>query len=138
MRTRIEDHFDVNRIIGIKVVDKKKTSYSWLPKKQKTFFFGLIKRDSWFSEGFYYSGYYEECYESGCYEASTYTKEQLLDKELLIDENNDVWNKPHVTVYLEEDSSIERKFNTFEDAIEWCEEIKKTSGKTFEIVRYEV
>lgn len=137
MKTRTEEHFDVDRIIGIKVVDKRESSYAWLPKKQKTFFFGLIKRDSWYSEGFYSSGHYQECYESGCYDASTYTKEDVLDKGYLVDENNVVWHKSYATVYLEDDHTVTKYFNTFSEAIEWCEMVKSTSGKTFEIARYE-
>lgn len=137
MKTRIEEHFDVDRVIGIKVVDKRKSSYAWLPKKQKTLLFGLIKINSWFSEGFYSSGYYEECYESGCYDAFVYTKEDVIEKGFLIDENNVVWDKPYATVYLEHDCTVTTYFNTFKEAIEWCEMVKSTSGKTFEITRYE-
>ncbi len=133
----MEQHFDVNRIITIKIVDKRKSSYKWLPDKQKTTFFGLIKRKAWYKEGYYSGGNYTECYESGCWDAYPSSRKDVLDLGHLIDSDNVVWNRPYATVYLEHDYTLTKSFITFESAIEWAEELKATSGKTFEIVKYE-
>ena len=129
------EHFNVDRIIKIRVVDKQKDSYEWLPKKQKTWFFGLFKRKSWHSEGFYPYGDYEECYECGCWDASASTKERLIEHGYIVDSQNVVWRKPYVTVYLESEYSVTQKFDTIEQANEWVDELKSLGVKTFEIVR---
>ena len=131
----MQEQFDINRIIGIRIVDKQVTSHRFLPKKQKTTFFGLIKLNSWHSEGFYSNGHYEECYECGCWDGYSYTAQQLREGGYLVDTYHDkVYNKPYVTVYLESDYQTTRKFDTIEQAKEWVDELKATSGKTFEIV----
>lgn len=128
-----QDQFDISRIIGIRIVDKRETSHRFLPKKQKTAFFGLIKLNSWHSEGFYSNGRYQECYESGCWDACPSTAESLRKSGYIVDWQT-VYSKPYVTVYLESDYQTTRNFETIEQAYEWVDELKATSGKTFEIV----
>ena len=125
----MENHFDVSRIIGIKIIDKRLSRYEWLPEKQKTTFFGLIKRNSYHSEGYYYL----ECYESG----HPSTRQQVIEQGYLIDSDNVVWHRPYVTVYLEHEYQVNKNFVTFEEALQWADELKATSGKTFEIVKYD-
>jgi hypothetical protein len=125
----MEQHFEVSRIIGIKIVDKWEASYRWLPCKQKTAFFGLIKRNAYHSEGYY---------ESGCYEAASYTKDELIEYGYLVEfsiNNKGVYHRPYVTVYLEHECQVTKNFATFDEATQWAEELKATSGKTFEIVK---
>lgn len=136
----IQEQFDINRIIGVKIVDKQKTGHKWLPKKQKTAFFGLVKRNAWHSEGFYSGGHYQECYESGCWDACPSSAESLISYGYLVEwdgpnhTEQTVYSKPYVTVYLESDYQTTRNFEKIEDAQAWVEELKATSGKTFEIV----
>ena len=136
----IQEQFDVNRIIGIKISDKRKTSHRWLPKKQKTTFFGLVKRNAWHSEGFYFNGHYQECYESGCWDACPSTAESLRDYGYLVEWDSSrsfeqsVYHRPYVTIYLESEYQVNKPFNTLSEAQEWVEQLKSTSGKTFEIV----
>ena len=129
----IQEQFDVSRIIGVKIVSRSLTSYMWLPAKQKTFFFGLFKRNAWWSEGFYKCGCYQECYESGCWDASSYTAEELRNSGYIL-EGQKVYNKPYVTVYLESDYQSTERFDSEQEAKEWVEKLKATSGKTFEII----
>jgi hypothetical protein len=133
----MEQHFDVSRIIGIKIIDKRLSSYKWLPEKQKTTFFGLIKRNSYHSEGYYSNGHYQECYESGCWDACPSSRVDVLRSGYLIDSDNVVWHRPYATVYLESDRQVDKNFTTFEEAMQWADELKMTSGKTFEIVKYD-
>jgi len=136
----IQEQFDIDRIIGVKIVDKRKTGHKWLPKKQKTAFFGLIKRNAWHSEGFYSNGHYQECYESGCWDACPSSAESLRSCGYLVEwdgpnhTEQTVYSKPYVKVYLESDYQTTRNFETIEEAQAWVEELKATSGKTFEIV----
>ena len=133
----MEQHFDVSRIIGIKIIDKRKSSHKWLPEKRKTAFFGLIKRNAFYSEGYYSNGQYQECYESGCWDACPTTRQFLLQSGYLIDSDNVVWNRPYVIVCLEYKGEVSKNFVTYEEALQWADELKATSGKTFEIVKYD-
>ena len=132
----MEIHFDISRITGIKIIEKRKSSYKWLPEKRKTALFGLIKRNAYYSEGYYSGGHYQECYESGCWDACPTTRQSLLQSGYLIDSDNVVWNRPYVIVYLEFKGEVSQNFVTFEEAIQWAEELKQKSSKTFEIVKY--
>ena len=133
----MEQHFDISRITGIKIIDKRKSSYKWLPEKRKTALFGLIKRNAYYSEGYYSSGHYQECYESGCWDARPSTRQSLLQSGYLIDSDNVVWNRPYAIVYLEFKREVSKNFVTFEEALQWAEELKQKSGKTFEILNNE-
>jgi hypothetical protein len=129
-----EIHFDVNSIIKIEIYDRKKDSHKWLPARQRTWLFGLIKRNSWQSEGFYYYGCYEECYESGCMESRPSSMEQMISYGYQIDENKTVWNKPYISILLKGGNSITKKFETIEDAKEYAEDIKEWSDIKFYII----
>lgn len=131
----MEQHFDISRIIGIELRGITKTSHRWLPKKQKTFFFGLIKRKAWHAEGYYQNGCYEECYESGCWDASEYTAEELRGYGYIVDESTEtVYNKPQVTIFMESDCKVYRNFDSESEATEWISDLRRRSGKEFEII----
>lgn len=131
----MEQHFDISRIIGIELRGITKTSHRWLPKKQKTFFFGLIKRNAWHAEGYYQNGCYEECYESGCWDASEYTAEELRGYGYIVDESTEtVYNKPQVTIFMESDCKVYRNFDSESEATEWISDLRRRSGKDFEVI----
>ena len=131
----MEVQFDIARIIVARIVDSRLSSHRWLPKKQKTCFFGLIKRNAWHSEGFYSNGCYQECYESGCWDAYPSTRDQLEKDGYLVDDLNQVWVKPYVTLYLENDRSVSRYFEDYSSAVAWVDALKAASGKTFETIK---
>lgn len=130
----IQEHFNIDRIIGITVCGERKSSNTWLPRKQKTWFFGLFKRNAWHSEGWYSYGCYEECYESGCWDATPSTKKQLESYGYIVKDDKTVWHKPYVTVYLEAKLQVSRTFDTLKEAKAWVEELKVSSNKPFVIV----
>lgn len=129
-----ETQFSVKRIIGITIRDKYESHYKWLPKKQKTFFFGLFKRNSWHQEGFYSYGSYTECYESGCWDSRPVNEEELRESGLIVDENKIVWRKPLVTVHLESKKEVNRYFDTIIGAKRWAEILRNKNGEHFEII----
>lgn len=130
----MEQHFDISRIIGIEVRGLHESRYKWLPKKRKTAFFGLIKRNSWHDEGYYSNGDYQECYESGCWDAHAYTADELREYGYIVDEDTrTVYEKPCVTVFLEHDHKIYRRFESDSEASEWVSDLRRRSGKEFEI-----
>lgn len=129
------EHFDIGRIIGITIYSERKTRYKWLPHKEKKWCFGLFS-SGWHSEGFYPDGRYQECYESGCWDATPSTKETLIRSGYLVKDDNTVWSRPRVEVYMESEYQVTNDFDTLEEAIEWTEDLKDTSNKTFEIVKH--
>ena len=132
----MEQHFDISRIIGIELIDIREASHKWLPRKQKTFFFGLFKRNSWHAEGYYQNGCYKECYESGCWDATESTAEELKGYGYIVDEStNTVYHKAHVTVFLEGECKVYSSFDSESEASSWVSDLRKRSGKEFEIIR---
>ena len=130
-----EIHFDVNSISKIEVYDKTKSSYKWLPARQRTWMFGLFKRNSWQDEGWYPYGCYEEGSMTGdSWEASPSSKETLLEYGYKIDDDQTVWYRPCVNIYLRGKYSIIKRFETFEKAKAYVEELKKESSIKFNVI----
>jgi hypothetical protein len=132
MKTQIE--FNINLISVIRIYDRSRDSYTWLPKKQKTRLFGLIKRNAWHDEGFYPYGCYREGYMGDEWDATPVTREYLISNGYQVDEDNSVWRKPHVIVQLGPKESISRKFETYEDAKIWAYELRSRNSNQFEII----
>ena len=132
-----QDHINLDRIIGIRIHNERKASYSWLPAKQKTTFFGLIKLNKWYSEGFYDGECYEqEYYGTGSWDAYAYTAQELVKMDYLI-KGKDVFYKPFVRVYLQDDIEITKNFNSLKEAQEWVDQLKAKCKNKFEVINYE-
>jgi hypothetical protein len=127
------EHFDIGRIIGITLVDRSKASWEWLPRKRKKIL-GIFNSKHWHPSGFYRYGCYEECYESGCWDSTPFTQDELEKSGYLVDSEKNVWNRPYVTIYLESDCKVTKRFDNTEEASLWVEKLKEDSGKKFEIV----
>jgi hypothetical protein len=129
--TKIQEHFDVNEIIGIKLFPERAARFKWVEATpEKRTFFGLIKTKSEEPAGFL---------DTGAFDSVIYTKEDLIGYGYKIYDdrvNNIVCEKPYATVYLSHDLTTTKKFETDQEALEWIEEIKTKSGKTFEIVTF--
>jgi hypothetical protein len=133
----MEKHFDVDRIVSIQVIEIRESSYQWLPRKQKTWFFGLFKRNSWHSEGYYSNGCYYEWSEGSCYDAYANSAKELIDRDYLVDElTKTVYNKSRVTVYLEHEYAVTKDFDSNTEAYNWVSELREKSKKNFEVVTY--
>jgi hypothetical protein len=129
-----ETHFDVNSIVKIEIHDRTETSYKWLPARQRTWFFGLIKRDSWQPEGWYPYGSYEGGYMGDSWEEKPSSKERLIDYGYQVDSDKSVWDRPCVNIYLKNKYSLGKKFDTFEQAKSYVEELKKESDIKFHVI----
>jgi hypothetical protein len=131
-----EIHFDVSRIVGIEIFDRSAAMYKWLPRKQKTAFFGLVKLNKYYEEGFYMYG----SYKSGGYDTewdqTPSTGRELKDNGYLVDPDNTVWNRPKVTVHLEHKQGTYQSFETYEQALAWVNNLKSLNGRQFEIVKH--
>jgi len=131
-----EIHFDVSRIVGIEIFDKSPAHYKWLPRKQKTTFFGLIKLDKYHEEGFYMYGSYKNGSFDCEWDQTPTTREDLIKSGYLIDNDTNVWNRPKVTVHLEHKQHAYQSFVTYEEACDWVDHLKSLNGKQFEIIKH--
>lgn len=129
-----EIHFDVSRIVGIEIFDKSPAHYKWLPRKQKTTFFGLIKLNEYYEEGFYMYGSYKTGNFDYEWDQTSSTREDLIKSNYLIDSDNTVWNRPKVTVHLEHKQGAYQSFETYDQAWSWVNNLKSLNGKQFEII----
>ena len=131
---KIQEHFDVNEIIGIKLFFEREARFEWVEAKpEKRGFFGLIKTRSATPAGFL---------DKGSFDGTIYSDEELIGygyKVYTTDEriNNRVTEKPYVRIYLSHGLESHKKFETDEEASAWVDELKATSGKTFEIVTFD-
>jgi len=136
MSHKNQTHFDVSRIVKIEIFEKYSAYYKWLPRKQKTSFFGLIKLNKYYEEGFYMYGSYKNGSYDCEWDQTPMTYDDLIQSGYLIDTDKKVWNRPRVIVYLEYKGDIFKTFNTFEEAWSWVNDLKSLSGKKFEIVHH--
>ena len=128
----IQETFDVNEIIGIKLIEEREAdNYVWVDNvPEKRIFLGLIKTRSATPEGFL---------DLGSWSYSIYTPEELVGygyKVYLYEDKskNCVNRKPHVKIYLSHELTVDGVFETEQEAQAWIEKLKLTSGKTFETV----
>lgn len=124
----IEYHFDVNSVIGIKFV--KEEPCEWFIWKEEFFKKRLFGKPKIYPAGFY---------DESSYSQHVRTKEDLLESGYKVydwDERvtNRVCRKPYVVVYLGHKLEVQNTFESNTIALEWIENLKLTSGKTFEII----
>lgn len=122
---------DVDKVIRIELIEPKLSSYKWLPKKQKTFLFGLIKRNRWNSEGFYRHGCYQECYESGCFDATPDSEKWLTKRGYYVYPDKSVWHPATVHVDLDHGVRSTIAFGNMDEAKEWISKLEEMCGKKF-------
>ncbi len=131
----MKTEFDIDRIIKIEIYPARKERHTWLPRKQKRILFGLIPINSYYREGWYNYGFYQECYESSCMDARPSTKEELIKYGYIVLDNNEVYRKPYVSVFLESKCHVNKTFETYPEAIRWVNELKEKSKKSFETIK---
>lgn len=122
---KIQYHFDVSQITCLKYVPQTKKEWiCWVDSKPIYKFFGLIKTNKMTKEGFE--------------DFSTYGRKIKPKEELISDGNivigKEVFSKPKVVIYFRNKAELVNVFNEQEDALEWIEQLKITSGKTFEVI----
>jgi hypothetical protein len=126
-----EIHFDINSIIRINILGRRETSYGWLPKKQKTFFFGLFKRNSFYSEGFYENSDYLNFFDS---DGIAYSENDLIGYGYQVDPDKSVWEKPYISIIMKNKDSIQIKFESLEEARNYVKEIEEKSEIKFHVI----
>ena len=128
----IKESFDINEIIGIKLTEETESmSYEWVDAvPEKRIFFGLIKTKSATPAGFLDLCSWKDAIYSAeeleAYGYKVYTTDERISSR--------VCRKPHVKIYLSHELTVEKVFETNQEAQAWIEELKSTSGKTFETV----
>ena len=131
------ESFNVDRVIGITIIDKYKSHYKWLPKKQKTFLW--FKLNKYHDEGYYSYGCYEEGYMDGdSWDNTPLTEKELIADGYLVDSNTKtVYHKPVIIIHLQDDCQVTVKRNTLEEAITYSESIQAKSTSKFITIKHE-
>lgn len=141
--------FDVNLISQIhfrpSYHDKEYVWKTDLTKpKYKRVFFGIFKMKDGVEEmpaGFYkktYLGYYGDKYYWSRVQDDEFDRLGYLIKEFgnLQCYRKEAWRKAYVEVYLGYKSTINRSFNSNEEAKSWIQLLKQASNKLFETIEY--
>jgi hypothetical protein len=128
---KYEIHFDVNSIIRINILERREARYGWLPKKQKTFFFNLFKRNSFYPEGFYEDSDYFTYYDGG---GIAYSEQDLIKYGYQVDPDKSVWEKPYISIIMKNKDSIQIKFESLEEARNYVKEIEEKSEIKFHVI----
>jgi len=131
---KYEIHFDVNSIIKINIIGRREATYGWLPEKQKTFFFGLFKRNSFYQEGFYDNSDYVNYFEN---DGIAYSEKDLIGFGYQVDPDKTVWKKPRIYIIMKNNNTIELEFETVEEARNYVEVIKSKSDIVFHVITKE-
>lgn len=123
-------YFDVEKISVMEVRGEKLMDYGFYPEKpskQAYIFFGLIPFGSteylpvrWSSDG---GSYYTTDKKIRGY--SFYRIDETAKK---------VYNRAQVIVHLGYKEKVSRLFDSTEEAVEWANDVIKTSGKTLELI----
>ena len=124
------ESFNVDRVIGITIIDKRKSHYKWLPKKQKTFL--VFKLNKYHEEGYYSHGCYKEGYMDDSWDNTPVSEKDLIAYGYLVDSNTKtVYHRPVITIYLQDDCTITVSYDTLEEAIKYSESIQSESTRKF-------
>jgi len=130
----MQTQFNTSLISVIEVFEERCNHYTWLPRKQKTIFFGLIKRKKWHNEGWYSSGCYYEGYMGDSWDATPCSREDLEKMDYIVKNDKTVWHKPYVNVHLGPKEGVCKKFESYQEALSWAEKLRNQNGGNFEIV----
>lgn len=123
-----EKHFDVEKIVGIKIVSERDGGFTWREfQPKRSIFFGLFRYPS------KPAGWYDE----SSWQEIGYTEEQLCNDYNYVMYEGKPHYRPYVTVYLEHGYEVTKNFDKLSQAQHWVNELKAWNKKDFEIVRYE-
>jgi len=126
----MEIHFDVNRVQAIEIRGHwQTTEIFWCDGVAETRnFFGRIKTVA-ITPGFYRDRSYE--YSS----SNNWVKVEVDEilKEWLI-RGKEIWAKVYMSINFDHKASIGKKFDTYEEAVEYATLIKGKSKNTFEVI----
>ena len=132
----IKESFDINEIIGIKLTEERVNgNHEWVDAvPEKRIFFGMIKTRSATPEGFL---------DLGSWKDAIYTPEELVGygyKVYLYEDKskNCVTRKPHVKIYLSHELTVDKVFETDQEAQAWIEELKSAYKNVKLIIIFEI
>jgi hypothetical protein len=130
----IKIDFDVDSIVTIFFRSKREdTQYEWVPEKEVSTFKTFLLIFSKKSGKKIIESHWTDTHS---WHDTKYTTEQMkAASNYIIDEDNHIcYEKPYVKVSLKHERSLEKKFITDEEALEWISSLKIKSGKNFETI----
>lgn len=122
---KIQYHFDVNKVINIKYVPEQLcTWFTWHESEPIKKFFGLINTGKFLPAGWVDNSQYFQ---------RILSEAELIKKDYLV-KGYFVYRKSIAVVTLSNQTEVSKNFETQEDCLNWIDELKDTTGKTFEII----
>ncbi len=132
----MESVINVGSIIAIQLFDKKEVAqYTWMPKiPSKRYFFGLLKKDDGFIEGFYECGEYKRDSWTGL---GGYTEiDYLIEKGYIVDmEDKKVFKLPYIQIRLSNKDWLNKSFPSIKEANLYISKIESASKNRFERIK---
>lgn len=122
----MEIYFNVKKVKKIVFTKKEHSGYkfvSGVPEKQKYFLgipFGKTKstKEGWYKDGYYFYDY-----------------DEIKNRDFLIIENNELFYKSKLVIYLSNHDAISKFYNTDEEAKAKIEDIKNANGLPFALIK---
>lgn len=130
----IKIDFDVDSIITIFFRSKRiEYQYEWVPEKEVSTFKTFLLIFSRHSGKKIIESHWID---NHSWADNKYTTEQMkAASNYIIDEDNHIcYEKPYVKVSLKHERSVDKRFISDEEALEWISSLKIKSGKNFETI----
>ena len=122
---KIQHHFDVNKVVTIKYIPEQVCTWmKWVESQPIKKFFGLFYTGKFSPAGWI---------DNSEYNPKIYSETDLIKKDYLV-KDYVVYRKSKVKITLTNNEELFKTFNTQEECMSWIEDLKDTTGKTFEII----
>jgi hypothetical protein len=122
MKNQDKSIYNLDTVVSVKIVDKKKSPYFEFKPFKKSFF-GNTKEGFYDTLGFSDEPMTRESIETGVYNKGA---NYIHNGAAYIIENNVVYYKPYVKVTLQSEEGFVRQFDTFDSALAYGNKISET------------
>jgi hypothetical protein len=124
---------NVDAITSIVITDKQKSfRYVWLPYlPERKIFFGLIKLEDAYSQGFYEKG--ERKRNPWSDAGGLVNLQEIIESNHFID-HNVVWKKPRLEIRFDNGDTLVKYFDQVNECDEYAHYLQSQSRNTFEII----
>lgn len=118
-------HFDVHQVMGIYFnPETKNNDMVWVDSEPIYKFFGLIKTKKFTESG------WMDC---STISFSIYSEDEVKSMGFIVKDKT-VYHKPKITIIFKNKQRVEKEYNDEQTAIEYIENLKLATGKTFHTI----